>query len=484
MTIPPLVEPGAELSAAASVRTIRQRGLPPLTAIDRRRLANARVLVLGAGRLGSPAVRNLAAAGVGTIGIVAADDIEPDARPEAEGAAFTPVSAHALPPFTPVSAPALPALAPVPALASAATFAPASAHTSAAEVTTGRAGEVAPAAGPSRRSGRHAAEPATDARAESPADAAADDMAELAAELAPESAIVRHPGRLSPDNAFEILGGYDLVIDAADHFPAPFLANDTCSALGLPLVWASVVHGDAQLSVFWAHPPAGSDVTGVHLRDLYRGPPAPGERPVFPDADVLGALCGQLGSLMAGEAIKLITGVAEPLIGRRLVIDALSGQFTETPLLGTGVPAACPMPVAAGVASAPADWPAISAAELVERMTARAAGTEALLVVDVREPGEHAESAVPGSLLLPLDRILTVEGQADLPRDVPLVLHCHRGTRADRAAASLRDAGFTDVSVLSGGIVAWDDAVADGTAPGRGSTWADTLSAQAAPAQG
>lgn len=295
---------------------------------------------------------------------------------------------------------------------------------------------------------------------------------------------------------FEILAGYDLVIDCADDFPAPFLANDTCAALGLPLVWASVLHGDAQLSVFWAHPPADSDVTGVHLRDLYPAPPAPGEPPVFPEADLLGALCGQVGSLMAGEAIKLITGVAEPLLGRRLVIDALSGQFTETPLLGTGVPAACAMPAvtaataatavgaAQAVGAAPGDLPSLSPVELVERMTALAAGTDALLVVDVREPGEHAESAVPGALLLPLGRILTAEGREELPRDVSLVVHCHRGTRADRAATALRDAGFTDVSVLSGGIVAWDDAVAGGTAPGRGSEWADTLTSQPAPAQG
>ena len=479
MTISPLVEPGAELSAAESARTVRQRGLPPLTEIDRRRLASARVLVLGAGRLGSPAVRNLASAGVGTIGIVAADDIEIELDPNTE-------------PNTGGNT----ALAPVSARDSVLEFAPVSARASATEAAPGSesasasgpapAPAVAPAQ-PSRRAGRHAAEPAKDAPAETPADAAADEVAELAAEAAPEADIIRHPGRLTPANAFEILAGYDLVIDCADDFPAPFLANDTCAALGLPLVWASVLRGDAQLSAFWAHPPAGSDVTGVHLRDLYPAPPAPGERPVFPDADVLGALCGQVGSLMAGEAIKLITGIAEPLLGRRLVIDALSGRFTETPLLGTGVPAACAMPAVPTVGAVPAAGaalPTLSPVELVERMTALAAGTDALLVVDVREPAEHAESAVPGSLLLPLDRILTAEGRKELPRDISLVVHCHRGTRADRAATALRDAGFTDVSVLSGGIVAWDDAVAGGTAPGRGSEWADALTSQPAPAQG
>jgi len=442
MSISPLVEPVARLSAAESARIVSHRGLPPLTEVDRRRLANARVLVLGAGRLGSPTLHGLAAAGVGTIGIVASDDIEAEAPPEAQ-----------------------PGIEPA----------------------TDAAGSEQAA----KRSGRHAADGTTDAAAVTPADTAAttaadtaaDTAAEAAAEVAPEAAIIRHPGRLSPDNAFEILGGYDLVIDCADNFPAPFLANDTCAALGLPLVWGSVLHGDPQLSVFWAHPPAGSDVTGVHLRDLYPAPPKPDERPLSADSYVLGALSGQLGSLMVGEAIKLITGVGEPLLGRRLVIDEASGRFTETALLGTGVPAACPMPAGfaapAGATASAAARPAISAAELVERMTARAAGTDAFLVVDVREPDEHAQSAVPHALLLPLARLLTPEGQAGLPRDVPLVLHCHHGTRADLAAAALREAGFTDVAVLSGGIVAWDDAVDDGTAPGRGSDWAETLSSGA-----
>jgi rhodanese-related sulfurtransferase len=188
------------------------------------------------------------------------------------------------------------------------------------------------------------------------------------------------------------------------------------------------------------------------------------------EAGVLGALCGQVGSLMATEAIKLIAGIGTPLIGRILVIDALSGRFSEVPLVGTGVAAADPRPTPVDVAPAP-DWPRLTAAELAVRLAARASGGDSFLVVDVREPDEHAESAVPGAVLLPLGRLLTEEGLASLPSNVPLVLHCHQGSRAQTAATALHLAGFTKLSLLSGGIVAWDTAVAAGAAPGSGSKW-------------
>ena len=405
MAIPALVDPAAPLSGAESARTARQRRLPQLGELGQRRLANARILVLGAGGLGSPALLYLAAAGVGTIGIVDSDDVELSnlQRQIVHGT-----------------------------------------------MDVGRPTTVS--------------------------------AAEAIVALAPEATIIQHTDRLTPDTASDIFGGYDLVIDGTDNFPTRFLTNATCAALGIPRVWASVLRFDAQISVFWAHPPAGSGITGVHLRDLYPIPPAEGEVPSCAEAGVLGALCGQVGSLMATEAIKLITGIGEPLIGRILVIDALSGRFTEIPLIGSGLPAACPVPASAmrspaEPAPAAEDWPACSPAELVARMTARAAGTDSFLVVDVREPDEHAESAIPDARLLPLALLLTAEGQASLPRDIPLILHCHHGTRADRAAAALRDAGFTDLSVLSGGIVAWDTAVTDGRAPGVGSKWSSTVSA-------
>ncbi|TFD33044.1 ThiF family adenylyltransferase [Cryobacterium cryoconiti] len=398
MAIPPLVEPIDRLSGAESIRTARQRRLPQLNELGQRRLANARVLVLGAGGLGSPALVYLAAAGVGTIGIVDSDDVEPSnlQRQIVHG-----------------------------------------------QADVGRPKVVS--------------------------------AAETIAGIAPEAVVVQHAERLDAGNAAAILGGYDVIIDGTDNFPTRFLVNDTCATLGLPLVWASVLRFDAQLSVFWANPPAGSGVTGVHLRDLFPTPPAEGEVPNCAEAGVLGALCGQVGSLMATEAIKLIAGIGTPLIGRILVIDALSGRFTEVPLIGTGVAATDPNPaatLAAAQTHAQAQaWPSLTPVQLVTRLTARAAGTDPFVVVDVREPDEHAESAIPDAVLLPLGELLTEAGTATLPRDLPLVLHCHVGPRAERAAAALTAAGFTDLTLLDGGMIAWDAAVADGTAPGVGHKW-------------
>ncbi|MBC7441689.1 MAG: ThiF family adenylyltransferase [Ramlibacter sp.] len=404
MAIPPLVEPIAQLSAAESVRTARQRRLPQLNELGQRRLANARVLVLGAGGLGSPALVYLAAAGVGTIGIVDSDDVEPSnlQRQIVHG-----------------------------------------------QADVGRPKVVS--------------------------------AAESIAAIAPEAVVVQHGERPDAGNAAAILGGYDVVIDGTDNFPTRFLVNDTCAALGLPLVWASVLRFDAQLSVFWATPPADSGLTGVHLRDLFPTPPAEGEVPNCAEAGVLGALCGQVGSLMATEAIKLIAGIGTPLIGRILVIDALSGRFTEVPLLGTGIAAADPNPAAIPAETTAAAWPTLTPVELVARLGARAHGADAFLVVDVREPDEAAESAIPQSVLLPLAELLTAEGLATLPRDLPLVLHCHAGTRAARAASALSEAGFTDLTLLAGGIVAWDAAVAARTAPGLGSKWSSEWSATWSP---
>ncbi|WP_104134283.1 ThiF family adenylyltransferase [Cryobacterium sp. Y62] len=402
MAIPPLVEPVDRLSASESVRTARQRRLPQLSELGQRRLANARVLVLGAGGLGSPALLYLAAAGVGTIGIVDGDDVEPSNLQR--------------------------------------------------QIVHGQTDVGRPKV---------------------------DSAAERIAEIAPETTVVRHAERLVTGNAAEIIDGYDVVIDGTDNFPTRFLVNDTCARLGLPLVWASVLRFDAQLSVFWATPPAGSGITGVHLRDLFPTPPADGEVPNCADAGVLGALCGQVGSLMATETIKLITGIGSPLIGRVLVIDALSGRFSEIPLVGTGIAAE---PTAAEHATentarvAAENTAEVSGAELVERLEAQRDGIDNFLVLDVREPNENAESSIPTAQLLPLgelltDGVLSDTGRAALPEDTPLIVHCHAGGRAARAAAALREAGFTDVSVLTGGIVAWDDLVTAGRATGIGSRW-------------
>jgi molybdopterin/thiamine biosynthesis adenylyltransferase len=264
MPLPPLVEPIARLSAAETARTAQLRRGPQLTELDQRRVGNARVLVLGAGGLGAAALRQLAASGVGTIGILDSDAVEP-------------------------------------------------------------------------RTPRHGIEPATTDAVTAEVERAA----EALAMIAPEATVIQHTERLTPGTAPALIGGYDVVLDATDHVPARFLAADTCAALGTPLVWASVARFDGELSVFWPNPPAGSGVAGSAARDLVR-PLDGAHEPHFAEESVLGALRGQLGSLMAAEAIKLIAGIGEPLIGRVLVIDALSGRFSERPLPGAAASPADP----------------------------------------------------------------------------------------------------------------------------------------------
>lgn len=177
---------------------------------------------------------------------------------------------------------------------------------------------------------------------------------------------------------------------------------------------------------------------------------------------MLGALCGQVGSVMAAEAVKLVVGIGEPLLGRVLVLDGLASRWSEVPLVGDPARAASgaaadPAPPVTG--PAPDDAadshavPTLTARELADRLTARDGGTDDFLLVDVREPGERAVVAVPGAVSAPLATVL--EGRADLPRDVPLVLHCRSGARSEQAARALRAAGYDDVRHLAGGVLAW-----------------------------
>ncbi len=273
--------------------------------------------------------------------------------------------------------------------------------------------------------------------------------------------VVTHHLRLDPTNVDEVLGGYDLVVDGTDNFPTRYLVNDACVRLGLPEVWGSVFRFDAQVAVFWGRPPAGSGVAPVELRDLFPAPPPAGSVPSCAEGGVLGALCGQVGSVMATEAVKLVAGVGRPLLGRVLVLDALAARWTEVPLVGherargrPEVQPERPSAVAAAPAAPAAPVATLTARALADRLLARDAGLDAFELIDVREPAEHAIVAIPGARLVPLGELLHGSGSADLPRDRPLVLHCHSGIRSERAARALQAAGF-DVSHLAGGILAW-----------------------------
>lgn len=395
MAIQPLVVPGPALSATQIERYSRHLLLPQVGDVGQRRLRRARVCVVGAGGLGAPVLLYLAAAGVGRIGIVDFDTVE-----------LTNLQRQVI-------------------------------HGSA---DVGRA--------------------------------KVDSARDAVLALDPDLDVVVHPGRLTPCTVDAVLAGYDLVIDGTDNFPTRYLINDACVRLGIPEVWGSVSRFDAQVSVFWGRPPAGSGVAPVQLRDLFPAAPPPGSVPSCAASGVLGVLCGQVGSVMATEAVKLITGIGEPLLGRVLVLDALAARWSEVALrrdprrgAADGVPDAPEVPHP-GAARVPGDVvpeiPTVTARELARRLADRdggAADADRLVLVDVREPGERAIVSIAGAWPVPLGGILDGHALADLPRDRPLVLHCHSGARSAQAVRVLQAAGYPDVVHLAGGMLAWIDEV-------------------------
>ena len=370
MPLPALVDPGPPLTPAQLARGSRHVLLAELGVDGQRRLRNARVLVVGAGGLGAPVLQYLAAAGVGTLGIVDDDTVE---------------------------------------------------VSNLQRQVIHRTADV----------GRAKVDSARDA----------------VGALDPDIRVVVHRTRLTSENVDDILRSYDVVVDGTDNFPTRYLVNDACVRLGLPEVWGSVLRFDAQTTVFWGR-------AGVQLRDLFPTAPAPDEVPSCAEAGVLGALCGQVGSIMATEVVKLVTGTGEPLLGRVLVVDALRGRWTEVPLVGRPDPDPTATPSLEALPMS--DVPVITAAELVRRLADREAGSDDFLLIDVREPAEHAQAAIPGAVLVPLGTVFDGSALAALPRDREIVVHCEVGGRSLTAARILRDAGF-DAANVDGGIRAWMD---------------------------
>ena len=373
MPLPPLVEPAPELTRAQRERYARHLLIPDIGELGQRRLLAARVAVMGAGGLGSPALLYLAAAGVGSVTIIDDDVVD-----------LTNLQRQVI-------------------------------HDDASVGTP----KVASAA------------------------------ARLRAQN-PDVTVTQRAVRLTDENADEILAGHDLVLDGTDNFPTRYVVNDACARLGLPFVWASVFRTQAQVSVFWKSPPG--DAVGVDRRDLFPTTPDPTTVPSCGDAGVLGALTGQIGSMMATEAIKLICGIGDPLLGRVAFVDVLGVRQVDIPLrprVETSLPlqpaAACPVP-----------GPAIAGVTPRE-LAAELASDRPPIVIDVREPGEVALVAIPGSVRIPLADFL-----ADLPTldpDADVVVHCKTGPRAERAAAALAASGHR-VRTLTGGVLAWIDDVA------------------------
>lgn len=305
-----------------------------------------------------------------------------------------------------------------------------------------------------------------------------DSAADAVRAIDPGVDVVTHHLRLSEANV-DLLGDYDLVVDGADNFPTRYLVNDACVRLGLPEVWGSVLRFDAQVAVFWGRPPEGWPVAPVQLRDLFPEPPPEGSVPSCAAAGVLGALCGQVGSLMATEAVKLLTGAGRALLGRVAVLDALAGTWREVPLRARASDAVMAVAPATGdTAQVSVDEPSRpdqpapesarperanpappagaeprTAGEVTPRELARLLAADAVTLLDVREPAERAIVTIPGpDLLIPVGEL--PDRVHEVPTDRPVVVYCRSGVRSGVAAGLLAAAGY-DVANLVGGVLAW-----------------------------
>ena len=381
MSLPPLVEPAAELSVDEVKRYSRHLIIPEIGMAGQKRLKNAKVLCVGAGGLGSPALLYLAAAGVGTLGIVEFDVVDESNLQR--------------------------------------------------QIIHGQS-DI----------GRSKAQSAKDS----------------IAEVNPYVNVVLHEEPLNNDNALQIFGQYDLIVDGTDNFATRYLVNDACVLLGKPYVWGSIFRFDGQASVFWAE-------YGPCYRCLYPEPPPPGMVPSCAEGGVLGVLCGSIGSIQVNEAIKLITGVGETLSGRLMIYDALEMSYRTVRVKKDPECAICGKnPTITGLidydafcgtlsadAQQAASGSTITATELKDMLDQG----DNIFLFDVREPNEYEIVSIPGATLIPKDRILQGTALEELPQDKKIVLHCKSGARSAECLAVLHNAGFSDAVHVGGGVLAW-----------------------------
>jgi molybdopterin/thiamine biosynthesis adenylyltransferase/rhodanese-related sulfurtransferase len=262
-----------------------------------------------------------------------------------------------------------------------------------------------------------------------------------------------HELRLESENVLDLFRQYDLVVDGTDNFATRYLVNDACVLLNMPYVWGSIYRFEGQVSVFWSE-------HGPHYRDLYPEPPPPGMVPSCAEGGVLGILCATIGSIMATEAIKLITGVGETLLGRLVVFDALEMTFREIKVRRD--PATAPVTelidyeafcgAVSDEAQAAVVDSTITAVQLKELLDADGPGID---LIDVREPAEWEIVRIPGARLVPKGELLDGSALATLSSDKKIVLHCKSGVRSAEALAAVKQAGFTDAVHVQGGVLAW-----------------------------
>jgi adenylyltransferase/sulfurtransferase len=282
---------------------------------------------------------------------------------------------------------------------------------------------------------------------------------EKIAEINPNVNVIVHELRLDTDNVMEIFSQYDLIVDGTDNFATRYLVNDACVLLKKPYVWGSIYRFDGQASVFWAE-------YGPCYRCLYPEPPPPGMVPSCAEGGVLGVLCASIGSIQTTEAIKLIAGIGEPLIGQLMIYDALEMSYRKIkvrkdpkcPLCGDKPTQTALLPdyeAFCGVLSDAAEVAVKDSTISVTELKSKIDKKENFLLIDVREPSEYEIVKIPGSVLIPKQGFLDGSALSGLPQDKPIILHCKSGVRSAECLAILKSAGFADASHVSGGVVAW-----------------------------
>jgi len=275
----------------------------------------------------------------------------------------------------------------------------------------------------------------------------------------PDLNVILHEQALDSTNALELFANYDVIVDGTDNFPTRYLVNDACVFLGKANVYGSIFRFDGQATVFY--PPHGPC-----YRCLYPEPPPPGLVPSCAEGGVLGILPGLIGVVQATEAVKLILGKGNPLIGRLLLYDALDMSFREMKIRkDPKCPICGPNPTIrelidyqefCGIRGAEPLPPDGDAGEISPReldAILRDAGGVRPLVLDVRNPEEIAVCRIAGSTVIPLPELADRLGELD--KSVPIVVHCKSGARSAKAVALMREAGFADLRNLTGGILAW-----------------------------
>ena len=275
--------------------------------------------------------------------------------------------------------------------------------------------------------------------------------------LNPDVSVQLHSVRLDSSNAMQIFEPYDVIVDGTDNFPTRYLSNDACVLLGKPNVYGSIFRFEGQATVFDAR-------TGPCYRCLYPSPPPPGAAPSCEEGGVLGVLPGIIAMLQATETVKLLAGIGSSLVGRLVLYDALSLEFSEFKLRkDPKCPACGEKPTLtelidyAGFCGLPAregDAPVVRVVSAFE-VHARRRRSKDLLLLDVRDPDEYERARIEGSTLIPVgelgDRLDEIAGH----RSGPVVVHCHHGPRSRRACELLIENGFTGVEEMAGGIEAW-----------------------------